>query len=88
MTEDQAKPVTIKIDPDQVQVTNPWHSNNLEDYLYYCCQECDVKTKDHVEFYSHAIQNHVRAKEVFSTEKTIKLKEETIKQESSDEEIE
>ena len=88
MTEDQPKPVTIKIDPDQVQVTNPWHSNNLEDYLYYCCQECDVKTKDHVEFYSHAIQNHVQAKEVFSPEETIELKEETIKQESSDEEIE
>ena len=85
MTEDQIKPVTIKVDPDQV--SNPWHSNNLEDYLYYNCQECDLKTKDQVEFYSHAIQNHVRAKEVFMVEETIEPKEE-LKQESSDEEIE
>ena len=22
---------------------NPWDVGNLEDFLYYCCPECDVK---------------------------------------------
>ena len=43
---------------------NPWAVNNLKDFLYYCCPECDEKIKSLETFLQHALNKHDLAKEV------------------------
>ena len=52
---------------------NPWHVPNLEEFLYYCCPECDIKTKEHQEFYEHAIEVHELAKEALNLVVPVKV---------------
>ena len=40
---------------------HPWNVATLEEFLYYCCPECDLKVKDPDFFYAHAVQNHDKA---------------------------
>ena len=42
---------------------NPWDVPNLEEFLYYCCPECDsFKSKDSADFVKHALMFHEQAK--------------------------
>ena len=41
---------------------NPWYVINLEDFLFYCCPECDNKTKNPKAFLNHAVTSHPNAK--------------------------
>ena len=43
---------------------NPWQVQNLEEFLYYCCPECDVKSKDTQSFIEHALTNHEQAQQL------------------------
>ena len=58
---------------------NPWlAAATLDEFLYYCCPECELKTKDHNHFYNHALQIHDKAKFAFDIEQTQdKVKDET-----------
>ena len=48
---------------------NPWLAvATLDEFLYYCCPECELKTKDHNHFYNHAMQIHEKAKVAFDME--------------------
>ena len=40
---------------------NPWYVINLEDFLYYCCPECDNKSKNPKSFLNHAVTSHPNA---------------------------
>ena len=51
----------VKVDPDQVPL-NPWDVSTLDDFLYYCCPECDIKEKDKQIFLEHALLSHNHAK--------------------------
>ena len=42
---------------------NPWSVNNLKDFQFYCCPECDVKEKYLETFLQHALNEHDKAKE-------------------------
>ena len=44
----------------------PWSTQNIEDFLYYCCPECDVKDKFQDSFIQHALANHPDSRENFS----------------------
>ena len=37
---------------------NPWAVESLEDFLHYCCPECDVKSQSRDFFLDHALLNH------------------------------
>ena len=37
---------------------NPWLVNFLEDFLFYCCPECDFKHDEKSSFMSHAVVQH------------------------------
>ena len=37
---------------------NPWLVNSHKDFLWYCCPECDMKSKEYDRFYNHAIYSH------------------------------
>ena len=45
---------------------NPWVVMNLEEFLFYCCPECNVKDKSRDEFVKHALDQHPHAKDQFS----------------------
>ena len=51
-------------DSDPLQ--NPWQVENLDEYLFYCCPECDHKCKTKPLFIDHACQYHPDAKECLS----------------------
>lgn len=37
---------------------NPWVVTYLEEFLFYCCPECDVKCQSKDFFLHHALGNH------------------------------
>ena len=43
---------------------NPWAVDNLKDFLYYCCPECEEKVKSLEDFLQHALNQHDLAKEI------------------------
>lgn len=61
----------IKADLDS---TNPWAVESLEEFLYFCCPECNDKSQTKEIFISHAWSNHPKSKE---TLKTLQIKKDT-----------
>ncbi len=62
MDDDGEDPVLIKEEKeDPVKVQNPWTVESLEDFLHYCCPECDVKSKSKELFVNHAALQHPEA---------------------------
>ena len=44
---------------------NPWAVESIEAFSYYCCPECDLKTKNEDYFKKHAIECHNKSKVFF-----------------------
>ena len=42
---------------------NPWQVTSKDDFLFYCCPECDMKSKDYDLLYEHAVESHELAKQ-------------------------
>ena len=42
---------------------SPWLVNTLEEFLYYCCPECDERDNSKDSFIQHAYEHHPEAKE-------------------------
>ena len=53
---------------------NPWFVNNLTEFLFYCCPECDAKESFEEQFIKHAIEKHPEAKN--HIDKLLVIKEE------------
>ena len=59
---------------------NPWEVENIEVFSFYCCPECDFKSKNGDHFKRHALESHHKAKSFFikpknkKTEKTTGIK--------------
>ena len=49
---------------------NPWAVESIMAFNYFLCPECDFHTKTPPSFENHAMQNHPRAKPLFSNEQT------------------
>ena len=41
--------------------TNPWTFQSLEDFHFYCCPECDERTKESQDLMNHALQMHTKS---------------------------
>ena len=41
---------------------NPWAIHNVEDFLYFCCPECEEKNQSKDLFIKHAINEHPKSK--------------------------
>ena len=52
----------MKIEED----TNPWNVSNLDDFLHYCCPECDIKHDSRTMFINHAIDEHPKSRQYLS----------------------
>jgi uncharacterized Zn-finger protein len=44
---------------------NPWAVENIETFSFYCCPECDFKSKYGDHFKRHALESHNKAKPFF-----------------------
>ena len=60
---------------------NPW-TPNLEEYLYFCCPECDMKDQSKEKFLKHALDEHPKAKEVLLVANKVKVKQEIVEDET------
>ena len=58
------------------EMENPWNVENLEEFLYFCCPECDLKDQSKVEFLQHALEQHPKAKECVQQFNEFIIKEE------------
>ena len=41
------------------EYSNPWMVSSIFDFNFYCCPECDDKSKSKQDFVNHASTNHV-----------------------------
>ena len=55
---------------------NPWNVESLEEFLYFCCPECDLKDTSKVHFLQHALEQHPNAKECVQQFNEFIIKEE------------
>ena len=44
-------------DPDEN--FNPWIVNNLDEFLFFCCPECDTQSPNKALFINHALIEHL-----------------------------
>ena len=49
---------------------NPWVVESIEAFSFYCCPECDFKSKKEDRFKRHAIESHNKSKVFFITSKS------------------
>ena len=49
---------------------NPWKVENIEAFSFYCCPECDFKSKDRDYFKRHAMESHNKSKIFFTMSKS------------------
>ena len=57
------------------QFVNPWEVPSLDEFLFYCCPECDLRTKEYDELFSHAVQCHRHAKVLLHVQENINVKQ-------------
>ena len=53
---DEVKHEDCEVKPDIF--SNPWLVQSYDEFLYYCCPECNYKCQQHEEFSSHAVLLH------------------------------
>ena len=44
----------LKMEHDDDDSRNPWLASSIYDFYYFCCPECDNKTKSKQDFVNHA----------------------------------
>ena len=47
---------------------NPWAVGNVEEFLYFCCPECEHRYQSRSDFENHAVNHHPKAKTLFNEE--------------------
>ena len=52
--------------------SNPWFVPELDEFLYFCCPECDVREKIKEKFVIHALDHHPKANECLQSFSMIK----------------
>ena len=48
---------------DTIIEENPWTVATLEEFLYFCCPECDERNQSRELFIEHALNHHQKAQE-------------------------
>ena len=55
----------------QDEIMNPWMVDDLDDFLHYCCPECEEKCKSKETFVNHAKNKHEKFQEAISKKKSL-----------------
>ena len=56
---------------------NPWLVSNIDEFLYFCCPECDERNQSKELFLKHAIDEHPKAKQSLGD---LKVKDEPLEE--------
>ena len=73
--EDELNPVDNSEDYHEDHTEdNPWFGKTLEEFLYFCCPECDERNQSKEMFLKHALELHPKSKDLKS--KNVKIKQE------------
>ena len=64
---------------------NPWLVTSVTDLSYYCCPECQYRSRNLDYFRIHALNNHEQAKDLFNRDEDEYLSK--VKQEQEDDQI-
>ena len=48
----------------EIKQENPFDVETIDEFLFYCCPQCDTKCKDGKDFIEHARKTHTQAKKV------------------------
>ena len=59
---------------------NPWEVPSLDEFLFYCCPECDLRTKTSDELYNHAVQCHRHARVLVCAFSELYVKQEVVEE--------
>ena len=65
---------------------NPWSVKNIEEFLYFCCPECNLKDRSKELFLKHALEEHPNSKECVLNNLDIKNESLTLEYEEPDNE--
>ena len=60
----------------KTDIDNPWDVGNLDEFLYFCCPECDLKDRSKTHFLQHALTEHPKSKECVQQFNDFIIKEE------------
>ena len=52
---------------EEDEFVSPWSVTNLEEFLYFCCPECDVRDQSREDFIQHALNCHPTARKHIET---------------------
>ena len=66
----------LNIKNQQNTIDNPWNVEKIEEFLYFCCPECDLKDHSQLEFLQHALERHPNSKDFIEQFNKIIVKEE------------
>ena len=64
---------------------NPWSVDNASAFLKYCCPECEFSNQTLKIFTDHAVENHTKARRLFTPENIFKQIKLDIKSEDPEE---
>ena len=68
---------------DENFTSNPWTSiSKIEEFLYFCCPECEEKNQSRELFIKHALEKHPNSKECIAL---INVKEEKLEEDENNE---
>ena len=56
-----------------MEVENPWKFNSTQEYLYFCCVECEFKDKNEELFLNHVQSSHFMGRNVFAIQNQVRL---------------
>ena len=45
----------------------PWNVTSLDDFLFYCCPECEDRTVTKSDFIKHAVNHHPRSQNIIDS---------------------
>ena len=63
---------------------NPWSVKDIEEFLYFCCPECNLKDRSKDLFLKHALEEHPNSKECVLNNLDIKNESLTLEYEEPD----
>ena len=72
---------------DEDNKLNPWNVEGLSDFTYFCCPECAFKSKVDLDFQTHALINHPKAKTFFENLNDIEVNQNEFELESQNEDL-
>ena len=57
--------IRLRMEENLEDILNPWNALSIFDFCYFCCPECDDKSKNKQDFVNHALAYHSEVSLIF-----------------------